>query len=138
MSATILYGGEPAVTAEDAREEGERLWVSAKDLESATGWELKPVGLCKGEVCAPLPADGSLLDAEGRVDLAAFAKRLGQPVVHDEEHPVWAVGESASARQDQPSSSEAPDFTLPDLDGNMHSLSDYRGKKVMLLAWASW
>jgi peroxiredoxin len=32
----------------------------------------------------------------------------------------------------------APDFTLPDLDGRMHSLSDYRGKKVFLLAWASW
>jgi peroxiredoxin Q/BCP len=32
---------------------------------------------------------------------------------------------------------EAPDFTLPDLDGNLHSLSDYRGRKVVLLTWAS-
>ena len=26
----------------------------------------------------------------------------------------------------------APDFTLPDQDGTMHSLSDYRGRKVVL------
>jgi peroxiredoxin len=32
---------------------------------------------------------------------------------------------------------EAPDFTLGDLDGNLHSLSDHRGKKVVLLTWAS-
>ena len=34
--------------------------------------------------------------------------------------------------------SMAPDFTLPDLDGNLYSLSDFRGKKVFLLCWASW
>lgn len=28
--------------------------------------------------------------------------------------------------------SKAPDFQLPDKDGNLHSLSDYRGKKVVL------
>ena len=27
---------------------------------------------------------------------------------------------------------KAPDFTLPDQNGNLHSLSDYRGKKVIL------
>ena len=27
---------------------------------------------------------------------------------------------------------KAPDFTLPDQNGNMHSLSEYRGKKVIL------
>ena len=27
---------------------------------------------------------------------------------------------------------KAPDFTLPDQNGNVHSLSDYRGKKVIL------
>jgi peroxiredoxin len=32
----------------------------------------------------------------------------------------------------------APDFTLKDLDGNEHKLSDYRGKQVMLVFWATW
>jgi cytochrome c-type biogenesis protein len=36
------------------------------------------------------------------------------------------------------SSFDAPDFTLPDMNGNTHSLSDFRGKKVLLLTWASW
>ena len=32
----------------------------------------------------------------------------------------------------------APDFTLKDVDGKTHSLSDYRGKVVMLNFWATW
>jgi peroxiredoxin len=32
----------------------------------------------------------------------------------------------------------APDFTLPDLDQKMVSLSDYKGKVVLLNIWATW
>ena len=32
----------------------------------------------------------------------------------------------------------APNFSLPDLDGKMVSLSDYRGKVVLLNIWATW
>ena len=32
----------------------------------------------------------------------------------------------------------APDFTLKDIDGTVHHLSDYRGKVVMLNFWATW
>lgn len=32
----------------------------------------------------------------------------------------------------------ATDFTLRDMDGNEHSLADYRGKVVMLNFWATW
>lgn len=32
----------------------------------------------------------------------------------------------------------APDFTLPGLDGNPVSLTDYRGKVVLLNIWATW
>ncbi|MFC2066912.1 peroxiredoxin family protein [Chloroflexota bacterium] len=32
----------------------------------------------------------------------------------------------------------APDFQLPDLDGQAVSLSDFRGKRVLLNFWASW
>ena len=32
----------------------------------------------------------------------------------------------------------APDFTVYDIDGNAHALSDFRGKPVVLNFWASW
>ena len=32
----------------------------------------------------------------------------------------------------------APDFTVYDIDGNAHKLSDFRGKPVVLNFWASW
>ncbi|MFQ5803334.1 MAG: peroxiredoxin family protein [Candidatus Methylomirabilales bacterium] len=32
----------------------------------------------------------------------------------------------------------APDFTLPDLDGNETSLSTYKGRVVLLNFWATW
>jgi thiol-disulfide isomerase/thioredoxin len=31
-----------------------------------------------------------------------------------------------------------PDFTLADMDGEQHSLSDFRGQVVMLNFWATW
>lgn len=32
----------------------------------------------------------------------------------------------------------APEFTLPDMDGEEHALSEFRGKVVMLNFWATW
>lgn len=34
--------------------------------------------------------------------------------------------------------SVAPDFSLPDMDGIMHSLAEFKGKIVVLNFWASW
>ena len=53
------------------------------------------------------------------------------------ERAAW-VGASARERADALRSLRAPDFTLPDLDGRHHRLSDHRGRKVFLIAYASW
>lgn len=45
---------------------------------------------------------------------------------------------SAAAREDEPQSQLAPDFTVYDLDGNAVHLSDFIGKPVILNFWASW
>jgi peroxiredoxin len=33
---------------------------------------------------------------------------------------------------------QAPDFTLSDITGRQHKLSDYRGKDVVIVFWATW
>ncbi len=115
------------------------LWLTHEDLTRATGFELKPQGFCKDEVCVPVPRDGSkLIDSSGAVDVAAFWRHMGQPVVHDEARTIWVLGLGARERVAALETFEAPDFRLPDLDGQMHSLSEQRGKKVLLSTWASW
>ena len=37
-----------------------------------------------------------------------------------------------------PQTFAAPDFTVYDIDGNSHRLSDFQGKPVILNFWASW
>ncbi len=132
MGVTILYD-ERTDRLESAEVEGEHLWLSPESLAAATGWKLEEEGLCKGDACVRTEQDW--IDADGRVDLAALAGHLGQPVVREEVHSVWAFGESVGTRRDGLFSLMAPDFTLPDLEGRMHSLSDYRGKKVFLWSW---
>ena len=94
-----------------------------------------------GDVCIPIPSADAPEFVRGdkrEFNLAAFARHLGQPVVRDHKNRVWYFGEAAATRRATLASLEAPDFELPDLDGKLHRLSDYRGKKVLLAAWASW
>lgn len=136
MTTTILYD-DRVTDVPGAHVAHGHLWLSPADLEAATGWKLEEAGLCLGEACVRTQADW--LDSAGRVDLSAFAGWLDQPVVRDSgTDEVWAFGPSAGSRKQQLFSLEAPDFTLPDLDGRLHSLSDYRGRKVFLYSWGSY
>ena len=140
MATVVIYGDRaPEVVGVNA--EGDNLWLDSVDLARASGWDLKTEGVCKGDVCVPIPPAREadfIRDGRRKFNLAAFARHLGQPIVHDNKNGVWFFGESAAARRSTMASLEAPDFALPDLDGKMHRLSDYRGKKVLLAAWASW
>jgi hypothetical protein len=138
MAIDIIYG-ERVTARVDADVTGGDLWLSGDDLNRASGWELKPQGFCKGDVCVPAPdARKNEFVAGGRYNLAALANLLGQPIVTDAEHHAWCFGEAAAERKRALTSLDAPDFSLPDLDGKMHSLSDYRGRKVFVVSWASW
>ena len=119
----------------DGRSDGGSLWIDGAQLASLTGYELKPEGACREDVCVPLNDE---LVRGDRVDAAGFWRLVGRPVLRDESGSVWLLAEAASTRRDVLSSGQAPDFTLPDLDGTQHSLSEFRGKKVFLATWASW
>lgn len=114
-----------------------RILVDAEYLEEATGWALEDRGLCRGDVCVPVSDRDALLDG-GRVDMAALGAALHQPVVVDPGAGVAALGERAETRADALVSLQAPEVTLPGLDGEPLVLPGERGKKKLLVAWASW
>jgi hypothetical protein len=140
--AVILYEGKASTLAR-ARTPGDDLWLTLPDLAAATGWELKPEGVCREQMCVPIfPGEEAALlaeqDGETWLNLAELARQQDQPMARDAAQNVWSFGPSAPAWQNRLALATAPDFTLPDFEGKPHSLSDYRGKKVFLLTWASW
>lgn len=44
----------------------------------------------------------------------------------------------AAEEKEEEAKDPAPEFTVYDLDGNAHKLSDFRGKPVILNFWATW
>jgi hypothetical protein len=107
------------------------------DVAKELGWEVKPEGLCRGSLCVPVRDAPDLATAEG-IDLAALARVLARPLALDIDERAAYLGASAADRGAQLATLQAPEFTLPDLSGRLHSLSKYRGKKVLLVAYASW
>jgi len=132
---TILDEGKPARVP--ARVSGDTVRLSREALELAIGWALKREGLCRGALCVPLRPGAALESADG-VDLAGVAAALGRPLALDAVERAAYLGVGAGERARVLAALEAPDFTLPDLDGRLHSLREHRGKKVLLVAYASW
>jgi hypothetical protein len=112
----------------------ETLRVAPADFADHTGWDPKPQGLCRGEVCVPAP--GAVGD-DGLLDVELAAGRLGMPIVRDDTNDVWALG-PATATGRALSTAQAADPELIDRQGNPFRLSSLRGRKVLLVAWASY
>ena len=114
-----------------------KLGVSADDFARATGWSLKPEGLCKGEICVPV-RDTAAMSNGAAIDLAEFARVTGRNMVIDASRNVVAIGEQASSRAAAMTTLDAPNFTLPDINGKRVSMSDFDKRKKLILAWSSW
>jgi len=132
---TVIDNGK--ISQVDAVVRGDHVCLSFGALKTALGWERKPEGLCKGKLCVPLEEEMDVVSEDG-VDLAGLAELLARPLALDAEERVAYAGESVEDQSSRLLSLQAPDFTLPDLDGKLHTLSDHRGKKVLLVAYASW
>lgn len=139
--ATVVYD-DVATSVHAAGQDSGQLWITFADLARATRFEVKPQGVCRDEICIPLPKTRKqefLRSDSGHewFNLTAFAGLTRQSVAHDAATSIWYFG-LRSDQQQRLSSLLAPDFTLPDINGKQHSLSDFHGKKVFLVTWASW
>ena len=105
--------------------------VTAEEFQTGTGWEIRPEGACKGEVCVPLP-DAVRGDP---MELAALADAMGMPLAEEPAAGLWALGpESIGSRA--LTTAQAPELELPDVNGKVFDLASLRGQKVVVFAWA--
>ena len=130
--ATVLYGDQ-AVNLDKVRSDPKELWVRAGELPHINQFEVKPQGACRADICIPLGKE--LKDGEW-FNLTGFARRVRQVYVSDSG--VWSFSEIPVVRGDFYQSRTAPDFAVPDRKGRVVHLSDFRGKKVLVVTWASW
>jgi len=133
--ATILTGdGTHEVDAVARRA---TLLLEPSALREVTGWELKPEGLCRDDVCVPTRSRPEM-QVDGRVDLRVAADLLGRPLVIDADTAVAAIGESAATRAAQLAAGRIDDIVLHDVDGRRFSWPGIGRKKKVLVTWASW
>jgi hypothetical protein len=114
-----------------------RVLVDPARLVDALGWELKPEGLCQGDLCVPV-RDVAGLQVDGRLDLVAVAGALGRRAVVDADAGLLAMSLPSEQRRQALDGLQAPQFTLADLDGTGHDLEEWRGQKKLLVAFSTW
>jgi hypothetical protein len=132
--ATVLYGERHAtVDATESPDADRSLWIDTTDLPRVNGFELKPHGACRDELCVPIPNGMRRGDS---FNLTAFAALVGQTVVAEPGAHVWSFGEIDALGSG--TSRMAPDFEVPDRLGRPVRLAGFRGKKVLVVTWASW
>ena len=137
-AATVLYD-DRAVPLDrvgvDPKRDAAALWIRQRDLPRVNGFELKPQGACRADLCIPIPKG---MTRGEFFNLTAFAKKAGQPVVAEPGARVWSFGEMQVLGGGLANSRLAPDFEVPDRQGRPMRLSGFRGKKALVITWASW
>jgi hypothetical protein len=136
MESFTLIDGERPVAVR-ARVAAGRVLLDLEALREGLGWELHDGLLCNDAMCVRIGDETALLH-DGDVDLEAFAGALDRALAVDLDERAACLRGSARERGEALASQLAPDFRLPDLVGRPHTLSEQRGKKVLLVAWASW
>ena len=140
QAVTILRDGK-AMKIEAAAIDGAHLWLSSGDVATVNGFEPKPEGFCAADLCIPVPNSADWrrqFRGKEYFNVTRFAAKVKQAVVASQAKTTWSFGAVPVLNRGALSSGLAADFALPDRDGKRVRLSDFRGKKVLLLTWASW
>jgi len=132
---TIVDGDREVPIA--ARRSGESVLLDAAGVKDGLGWEIHDGLLCNDSMCIPLESESAVV-RDGAIDLAGLAKAMDRTLALDLDERAAFLGGSARERGQALASQHAPDFALPDLAGRAHTLGEHRGKKILLVAWASW
>lgn len=139
---TVLFD-DRVTEVERTLPDADDLWVMPVDLPRVNGFELKPEGACLDELCVPVRQDRDselfvTRGGQGWFNVTGLARRLEQAYAVDHDHRVWSLGQIPVTRTRFLNAAVAPDFELPNRDGELVRLSDFRGKKVLVVTWASW
>ncbi len=112
--------------------------LTPEALESVLGWRLTPEGLCRGDACVSVGSSSEAVARDGRADVVGVARALRRAIVVDTEAGICALSRPAELRRGVLHDLRLPEIELPDLDGRPHPLLEWRGRKVLLVAFATW
>ena len=119
---------------------GEALTLSVANLGAG---DLSLVGAAVSGAALTVEATADTLTSgeRGQLRLTAPADDFDEATVciasNDPDNPVQEIT-VVGGQTENGVGSAAPDFTLTDLDGVSHTLSDQRGKPVVLVYFATW
>jgi len=66
------------------------------------------------------------------------AKKLGMPLVHDAPHNIWALGVATATGRALASAKAFFPSSLIDAMGRAFDFNSLRGRRIIMVAWASW
>ncbi len=132
----IIVLSEKVNTLEGSWIDGEP-YVTSTDVEKVLGWQVKLEGLCRGDVCIPID-DGIVSQDDNSLNLKDVAALAGRPSLSAPEAGIITIGQPHAVRSKALKDHIAPDFKLPDISGVDRALSDWSGKKRLLVAFSSW
>lgn len=127
---------------------GEHIWIPLTFVTKQWGLQRKDLpngqlGICRDDVCVPFKTgDGDdalrAVDGEVFVPVRRLVEGLRGSLVWDAEAGTLLIDLSLQPARASALVGKTLELTLPDLGGDAISLSSFRGRKLLLFAWASW
>ena len=86
-AATVIHEDQP-LQFERAIADSNALWLDPAELKRLAGWALKPEGICRGDLCVPIPPGReseftAKRDGATFLNFSALADQMGKPWAGD-------------------------------------------------------